>query len=224
MPKIPNPKKKRTTKKTKLPAYQEPFDQEDFRGYFRWTDLLSDRLCGHLYHACHEDEFEEILQIGELPLRSNWQLRLPEQGMWSVPGVWCGLNDFSAKGNYYGPCLMKFPITVLQGRHFMVFQRKDEGRMRYFFVQHESGIPIYNFDGNAWRWVKPESYFSKMKNRVYRKVGAIYDIVLTAPLALSDYTVVGVEHPRCISENVTAPPVRRATRSSDALASGMPSG
>src|SRR5688500_6269184 len=77
-----------------LADYQRPVEQRDFRGYFRWPGRLSDRLYSHLYHGCHADELDEALKARELPLRSKWQLRLPEHGMWTVPGVWCGLNHF----------------------------------------------------------------------------------------------------------------------------------
>lgn len=201
MPKPPKAAVKKPAPKPKqqLPEYQRPFAQKDFRGYFRWTDSLSRRLGGSLYHACHEDELDEILDAGELPLRSKWELRLPEHGLWSVPGVWCGLNDFGVKGNYYGPCLIRFPVSVLRGRNFMVFQRQDEERGRYFFVQHESGIPIYSFNDQSWRTVNAEYYFAKAKGKLYRKDKAIYDIVLTQPLPLTDYTVRGMDHPHCIS-------------------------
>jgi hypothetical protein len=81
----------------------------------------------------------------------------------------------------------------------MVFRREDEDRNRYFFVQYESGIPIYSFENKSWRVVNPESYFSSLKKKLYRKNKAIYDIVLTAPVPLADYMVTGVDHPRCIS-------------------------
>ena len=56
-----------------LPEYKRPFEQKDFRGYFTWTDRLSDRLGGSVYHGCHEDEMDAALEAGELPLRSTWR-------------------------------------------------------------------------------------------------------------------------------------------------------
>jgi hypothetical protein len=180
-----------------LPDYQRAFDQPDFRGYFRWTAKLSDALGGSVYHACHKDELKEILDAGEVDLRSEWALRLPKHGEWSAPGVWVGLNYF-ANGNFYGPLLIKFPISILNGRHFMVFHRQGD-RKRYFFVQYEARIPIYSFGRELWRKVNPEYYFDKSGKSVSKKNGAIYDIVLTNALDLDDYAVKAVEHPKCIS-------------------------
>jgi hypothetical protein len=181
-----------------LPDYKRPFDQPDFRGYFRWTAKLSRSLGGHVYHACHAEELSQYVTEGELALRSEWQLRLPKHGTWSAPGVWVGLNYFYS-GNKYGPCLIEFPIRILNGRSFMVFQRIGTERKRYFFVQYESRIPIFSFGKNLWRTVNPEYYFNKSKGRVTMRAGAIYDIVLTLPLPLTDYTIQAVNHPRCIS-------------------------
>lgn len=181
-----------------LPDYKRAFDQPDFRGYFRWTRKLSRALGGSLYHACHEDELKEILDNGELDLRSEWSLKLPKHGQWSPPGVWVGLNYFH-KGNYYGPILLEFPITVLDGRHFMVFQRKGD-RQRTFFVQYEARIPIYSFGKELWRKVNPQHYFDMVDKKASKKPGAIYDIVLTQPLSLDEYTARAVDHPMCISE------------------------
>jgi hypothetical protein len=180
-----------------LPDFERPFQEIDFRGYFPWTKKLSRSLGGHLYHACHEDELDIILDIGALTMRSTWQIELPKHGLCTLPGVWTGLNDFS--DNFYGPCLLKFPISVLNGRQFMVFWRKG-ARDRFFFVQYESRIPTFTRDGNSWRWVRPEHYFAKIGDNIYRKSRAIYDIVLTAPLPLTEYEVESVRHPVCISQ------------------------
>jgi hypothetical protein len=140
-----------------LPDYKRAFDQPDFRGYFKWTLNLSRAFGGSLYHACHKDELIEILDNGQLDLRSTWSLNLPNHGKWSPPGVWVGLNYFQARGNFYGPLLFKFPMSVLNGRHFMVFRRTGD-RHRIFFIQYEARIPIYSFDKNLWRQVDPEHY------------------------------------------------------------------
>jgi hypothetical protein len=192
------------------PDYRRAFDQVDFRGYFQWTEELSESVGGKLYHACHGDELNLHLAHGKLTLESEWQLNLPQHGKWTVPGIWVGLNEFR-NGNYYGPCLFSFPITVLVGRQFMVFRREAKDRKRYFFVQHESRIPIYTYveQGSGknktsaikknWRIVNPESYFKKQKGKLFKIPGAIYDIVLTVPLDLTQYSVQGVDHPWCIS-------------------------
>jgi hypothetical protein len=182
-----------------LPAYQRPFGERDFRGYFRWTEKFSRRLGSLLYHACHGDEMETVLNAGYLLLRSRWQLKLPLHGMWADKGVWCGLNKFGANGNYYGPCLFKLPITVLNGRQFMVFRRMEDNRMRVFFVEYESHIPVYSYKGQRWRVVNPGHYFEKVGDAYSLTKSAIYDIVLTNPLPLGEYEVGWTHHPRCIS-------------------------
>jgi hypothetical protein len=180
--------------------YTRPFEQKDFRGYFTWTDLLCDRLGGSLYHGCHEDELAAALEADELPLRSKWKITLQgHKSPWTANGVWCGLNNFGALGNFYGPCLFSFPISVLSGRKFMVFRRTDsDGRERHYFVQHESPIPIFSFAGLSKRLVNPEFYFQKQSNRLWLKNRAIYEIILTEPLPLAECEVHGVSHPRCI--------------------------
>ena len=181
-----------------LPAYQKPFGQDDFRGYFRWTDRFSEQLEVRLYHACHGDEMDEALKAGHLPLRSEWRLKLPQHGFWRDKGVWCGLNYFVA-GNYYGPCLFKFPITVLNGRQFMVFLRTEDGRKRVFFVEYESSLPVYSYEGRPWRVVNPGYYFEKVVDGYSLTESAIYDLVLTTPLPLGEHTIEWINHPRCIS-------------------------
>src|SRR4051812_12252843 len=116
---MPTVMKKKTTVE-KLPDYQRHFSEEDFRGYFTWTSKHSKSYGGSLYHACHEDELDAVLDVGALTMRSTWQMKLPKHGLCTMPGVWTGLNDFDCD-NFYGPCLLKFPIKVLNGRQFMVF-------------------------------------------------------------------------------------------------------
>lgn len=185
---------------SKEPDYKRPFEQEDFRGYFRWSSALTKKLGGSLYHACHKNELEEILDNEKLHLRSKWKLNLPKHGLWEAPGTWVGLNYFS-NGNRYGPFLIEFPLTVLDGCHFMVFRRNNT-RNRYFFVQYEARIPIYSF-GKAgskvpWRNVKPTAYFDENKGSLSKKNGAIYDIVITRPIDLDGITIRGTNHPSCI--------------------------
>jgi len=179
------------------PDYKRPFDQEVFRGYFRWSKKLTSRLGGSLYHACHEDELREILMDGELRLRSKWSLKLPVHGLWSAPGTWTGLNFFH-NGNMYGPLLISFPLSVLNSKHFMVFRRRGDDRHRYFFVQHEAPIPIYSFGKTTWRTVRPETYFDDGEDGLSLKPGAIYDIVITQALSLDKASVEAVNHPKCI--------------------------
>ncbi len=150
-----------------------------------------------LYHACHADELREILEDGELGLRSEWALELPEHGTWSAPGSWTGLNYFH-QGNRYGPLLLSFPLNVLNRRNFMVFRRVSD-RSRYFFIQYEARIPIYSFKKKLWRNVKPQSYFLHRKNSLSMAPGAIYEIVVTEPIGLDGITIKGVKHSSCIS-------------------------
>ena len=185
------------------PDYKRPFEQSDFRGYFKWTQTLTDRLGGVLYHACHDDGLRNILKNNELGLRSKWSLRLPKYGEWSAPGTWVGLNYFS-KGNYYGPFVLEFPLRVLNDRHFMVFRRQGDDRHRYFFVQYEARIPVYSFDKQVWRNVNPAAYFQGVKGAgLSRKPRAIYDTVITQPLSLKGVSVNAVNHPRCVAEACT---------------------
>ena len=185
-----------------LPAYKRPFEQKDFRGYFSWTDRLSDLLGGSIYHACHQEELYTILEEDQLGLRSTWKIMLPgHASAWPADGVWCGLNNYGALGNFYGPCLLSFPITVLRGRNFMVF-RRNEGRDRDFFVQHEGPLPVFSFRDKSRiiskRRVNPGHYFDQTAGEYSLKCGAIYDLVLTQPLPLDECEVHGANHPRCI--------------------------
>lgn len=182
-----------------VPSYKRPFSPDDFRGYFTWSKALTERLSANLYHACHEDIIEQLLEDEELPLRSKWSIHLPEHGLCEVPGVWTGLNYFAA-GNKYGPFLVEFPLSVLNGRRFMAFRRKDTDRNRYFFVQYEALIPIFSFKGEIWRKVDSRSYFDKHDDDSYGcKIGAIYDVVLTQSISLEEaMSIRGVSHPSCI--------------------------
>lgn len=184
-----------------LPNYKRPFEPADFRGYFKWTEVLSRKLKNNfLYHACHEEELREILDRDELTLRSNWSINLPEHGLCEVPGVWCGLNSF-VNGNYYGPFVIKFRLSVLQGKQFMVFRRGNQSeRKRYFFVQYDAMIPIYSFKGDIWRRVNSEAYFDNDSDKILQlRKGAIYDIVLTSAISLKKaISICGVKHDKCI--------------------------
>jgi hypothetical protein len=173
------------------PDYKRPFDTQDFRGYFRWTDSLTKSLRGNaLYHACHRNELEIILKKDELGLRGSWSLHLPQHGLWKAPGVWTGLNYY-VNGNHYGPFVLEFPLSILNGKHFMVF-RRTTGRQRHFFVQYEAHIPIYSFGTTLWRSVNPFHYFENAG------VGAIWDIILTEPIPIDEASINPVEHPKCI--------------------------
>ena len=200
-----------------LPDYKRPFERSDFRGYFRWSAALTRKLGGRLYHACHPDELEITLETEELGLRSEWSLKLPKHGLWNAPGTWVGLNYF-VRGNQYGPCLIEFPLSVLNGRHFMVFRRTSD-RKRYFFVQYEARLPIYSFGKKLWRNVNAASYFTKNgKTRLQKTAGAIYDIVITHPLSLAEVTIKGVNHPSCISKKCTGSNALKSKAAVDKLA------
>lgn len=183
------------------PDYKRAFEQDDFKGYFVWTSEFTEKLnCNYLYHACHEEELRDYLESNKLELRSKWSLMLPEHGECKVPGVWTGLNYYT-RGNQYGPLLISFPLSVLNGRNFMVFRRNNpEDRRRYFFVQYEARIPVYSYNEQQWKSVKPENYFSlRNDDTLWMKESAIYDIVLTRPLSLRKSELCAVTHPRCIS-------------------------
>ena len=184
-----------------LPDYKRPFDPGDFRGYFTWTKRLSRKLDGeYLYHACHFEELKKIIKRNSLSLRSSWAIDLPEHGICDVPGVWCGLNYFY-NGNHYGPFLVRFPLAVLEGKQFIAFRRGGRSeRHRYFFVQYDAKIPIYSFKGDIWRAVNPEAYFAKNGDDcLSKKIGGIYDIVLTNRISLDDSaTISAVDHDKCI--------------------------
>lgn len=185
-----------------LPDYQKPFDPDDFRGYFQWKKNLTRKLPEEaLYHACHFSELKKIIKKNKLSLRSSWSIDLPEHGVCEVPGVWCGLNFF-IDGNYYGPFLIEFSLSVLEGKQFMAFRRgRETERLRYFFVQYDSMIPTFSYKGKKWRRVKAEKYFDEnINNSIEKKSGAIYDILLTTPISLDDnVSISSVNHPKCIS-------------------------
>ncbi len=179
------------------PDYKRRFDVSDFRGHFKWTNKLTKDLGGSLYHACHKNELLKILKKDSLVLRSHWSLKLPTHGVCKVPGVWTGLNYF-VHGNHYGPFLIKFPLSVLNGKWFIAFRRKGE-RHRYFFVEYEARIPIYSFKGDSWRRVNSKVYFDSSTNALRLKDSAIYDVVLTTEIPLRKIQVEPVDHPKCIS-------------------------
>lgn len=185
-----------------LPDYKRPFNPADFRGYFKWTKEFSRKLDGEfLYHACHYSELTKIIGKNKLPLRSSWAIDLPEHGIVDVPGVWCGLNFF-VSGNHYGPFLIKFPLSVLEGKQFIAFRRGGRlERHRYFFVQYDAMIPIYSFKGDVWRTVNAEAYFAKNNdNTLSKKIGGIYDIILTSQIPLDDsVSISAVDHDKCIA-------------------------
>jgi hypothetical protein len=194
------------------PNYKRAFEQGDFRGYFKWTRKLTSRLGGSLYHACHKQGLTNILENGELGLRSKWSLKLPKYGEWSAPGAWVGLNYFQ-NGNYYGPFLLEFPLRVLNDRHFMVFRRTGSDRNRYFFIQYEAQIPVYSFGKNKWRTVNPSAYFQNTNGEeLAMKPGAVYDIVITHPVALDRVSIDAVDHPWCISGNCNGMSLSRSRK------------
>ncbi len=194
------------------PDYKRPFEQGDFRGYFKWTQKLTDQLGGGLYHACHEKGLRSILEEGELGLRSKWSLRLPKHGAWSAPGTWVGLNYFH-NGNYYGPFLLRFPLRAINDRHFMVFRRQGDDRNRYFFVQYEARIPVFSFGKQVWRNVTPAAYFRNGNGEdLAMKPGAIYDIVITQPIGLKGVSIDAVDHPWCIAKICNGMNLNRSRR------------
>ncbi|HMQ16904.1 MAG TPA: hypothetical protein PKC49_13110 [Phycisphaerae bacterium] len=193
-----------------LPAYKRPFEADDFRGYFTWSQALTEKLGDSLFHACHEAEAKNFLSEGTIGVRSTWRLVLPGGKQWECPGTWCGLNYFH-NGNRYGPILFEIPLEIMSGRTFMVFRRTDD-RHRYFFVQYEAQIPIFEFKGELWRKVNPAKYFDEATfgKGLSMKPGAIYDIVITTPLALSGASVRGVAHPKCVPEKCSGWPLEKS--------------
>jgi hypothetical protein len=183
------------------PDYQRPFSHEDFRGYFQWTEELTNALVGvKLYHACHKKTLLKALDQCYLDLRSEWSIDLPEHGVCSVPGTWTGLN-FYHRGNKYGPFLIQFPLSMLNGKQFIVFRRTDAMRHRHFFVQYEARIPIYSFKGEEWRTVDPKTYFEEdIVDGLNMKNHSIYDILVTQRLPLGEAIISAVAHPDCISK------------------------
>ncbi len=181
-----------------LPDWQRPFENDDFRGFFTWDTELTARLGPQFFHACHADEAKTVLEDGRLQLRSHFKVNHPSYGLCAAPGVWCGLNYFH-HGNHYGPLIWKFPLRRLDGRTFMVFRRTTE-RKRYFFVQYEAHIPIFNRAGDPTRRVQPRGFFDSRGEQLSLKTGAIYDLVLTAPVKLAGAALEGVNHSSCISK------------------------
>ena len=90
---------------------------------------------------------------------------------------------------------------MLEGKQFIAFRRGGKAeRHRYFFVQYDAMIPIYSFKGNIWREVNAESYFTENKDKTLsKKIGGIYDIVLTAQIFLDEHvSISSVDHDKCI--------------------------
>ena len=82
----------------------------------------------------------------------------------------------------------------------MVFRRKDDDRLRCFFVQYEARIPIYSFGKDLWRKVDSYSYFQESDDSLGLKPGGIYDIALTESVELDESEIEAVNHPRCITQ------------------------
>lgn len=183
-----------------LPDYKRPFEQKDYRGHFKWTKQLCEKLgVNEFYHACHQNELEEILHTGELNLRSKWEIELPI-GSWEATGVWVGLNNYS--NNHYGPFRIKFPLEDLIGKNFIAFRRLGE-RNRYFFVQYEAQIPIF-MKKNSHRLfnkITPKTYFEEEDGAYYLKRDAVYDIILTDPISIKSAVIEPVVHQhKCIPQ------------------------
>jgi len=195
------------------PAYRRAFNPQDFLGYFRWSKDLSAGLNELLHHACHENELKLFLENRYLSLHSKWSIDLPEHGVCSIPGVWTCLNHYSP-GNNYGPFLIRFPISVLNGRRFMAFLRKGSDRKRFVFVQYEAFIPIYSIKDKTWKRVDPLSYFEKDSDSSFSlKRRAIYDIVLTERVIIQKETdILPVRHPTCISAKCAGMEVGKARK------------
>jgi len=81
----------------------------------------------------------------------------------------------------------------------MAFRRQGDDRDRHFFVQYEALIPIFSFEGEVWRRVRPQSYFTRNGENLDLKAGAIYDVVLTETVSLDQAKAIyAVAHPKCI--------------------------
>ncbi|REK69426.1 hypothetical protein [Paenibacillus paeoniae] len=183
-----------------LPDYKRPFEQKDYRGHFIWTKQLCKKLgVNSFYHACHQEELEEILNTGELNLRSKWGIELPI-GSWQAPGVWVGLNDYY--NNHYGPFRIKFRLEELIGKSFIAFRRSGD-KSRYFFVQYEAQIPIFIKNGSQQMLNKitPKSYFEELDGVYCLKTDAVYDIILTNPISIHRAVIEPVTHQnKCIPQ------------------------
>jgi len=182
-----------------LPDYQRPFGPEDYRDCL---DLPGDLRIGpwnSLFHACHGDEFKDMLRAGRLLLRSEWHLERPRIGRWTGACAWCGLNLLRGPdGNRYGPIQLEFPLSVLNGGRVLVFHRTRE-RDRYFFVQHKPGLPELRNGGRAKR-VRLGAYFDEQvePGRLSLRDRAIYDVIVTRSIPLRLAKISGVLHQKCI--------------------------
>jgi hypothetical protein len=185
-----------------------PFVPKEFKGYFRWNSELSERYGDPLYHACHEQELAVNLAAGCLLPRSDWEIEWPGLGVRKAQGVWAGLNDYYARSNHYGPCLITLPVTVLDGRSFLVFNRPTSpSRNVYTFVQHDSPFPIWLERMKDWKEVQAEVFFQRSGPRLYlrrqndRKATQDgYRVLLTSPLPLAEASYQGVPHGWCAVE------------------------
>lgn len=162
------------------PAYDRPFGSpgDTFCGEYEWTAEMTEFLGPHqyVYHGCHEPEFAAHLANGALNIISDWSLVLANNQVGARKGVWATFNNYgwSLQGNFFGPLLMEFPLSVINGKKFLVWTRSDHNRRRYVFLEKEAGVnyalPPANANNLTLRqlWEEGDGYY-----------GTIRDLVLT---------------------------------------------
>src|SRR6185369_12574998 len=84
----------------------------------------------------------------------------------------------------------------------MLFRRSSpESRCRYFIVQYDAGVPIFNNDCKQWKKIKPDSLFSERNDgKLYIKERAIYSVILTKSISLKECEITAVNHNYCVSK------------------------
>src|SRR5688572_10153625 len=111
-----------------------PFRGSMLVGWDRWTSDHSERLGvnNHLsfYHACHLKQLEKFYDQNELSRRSPCSVRRALGEYQEFKGVWTSLQPWhkTHDHNHYGPFTIKMPISHLEGRRFVVFRRRINGR------------------------------------------------------------------------------------------------
>jgi len=171
------------------------FEEKHFIGYFTWSDELTSKLdLKHFNHACHETEFKQMYKERQLILRSSWTVDHPLKKKLNTPGIWTTLEEYPTE-NYFGPFIIKIGIDRLTNKRFMVFKNNDN----YFFVQHQSPIPVFMPD----KELDAEQFFFKISNKKLGKdFNNTYFILLTEPVKFKgNATFTTIDHFHCHSSS-----------------------
>lgn len=151
------------------------FEDKHFEGYFTWTSEFSSKLdLQFFHHSCHEEDFKKFVDARELTLRSQWNIDHPLKKHLNIPGVWTMLDEYP--DNFFGPFQISLNKDRLINKRFMVFINQDT----YFFVQHQSPIPVF-IKGDS-DLCGEDFFYKKSNNRLGKNYDKKYRILLTDPI------------------------------------------